>query len=66
MRKLSSIIVAVVVLLALAVPAQASTKVPRISSFAKALRVWLQGKMSPPLPAPEPAPVNADTKRTTS
>jgi hypothetical protein len=66
MRKLPSIVVAVVVLVVLAVPAHASTRVTRISSFAKALRVWLQGKLSPPWPAPEPAPVNADAKRTTS
>lgn len=68
MRKVSSIVIASV-FLSLATPVHAQpAKAPRVAAFAKSLLVWLNGKMSPPWPAPAPPPESAsnDTDRTKS
>lgn len=71
MRKTVSVAITAVVLLtvfASSADAATTTKKSSTLSWPKALRVWIEGKLSPPLPGPEPTPVAAssDIKRSTT
>lgn len=68
MRKVSSVVVIAVLLTIISAPTYAAVHpAPPRTSLTRALLVWLQSRISPPLPAPAPAPEPATSeKRTTS